>query len=152
MQIDIHTFTLLKKAINKDGWLELPSSGNSMYPLIQKGNICRFVPCKTSLFKKGDVLLYYSQTGELVAHRFVKKVKMKDQTVLVLKGDTNLGYDQPIEENWILGKLVNVQKKHLTITTNHVLSRLWGTLILSNPFLSGILRNYLNRKLDVHFN
>ncbi|WP_342042505.1 signal peptidase I [Bacillus sp. OTU2372] len=152
MQIDIHTFTLLKKAINKDGWLELPSSGNSMYPYIQKGNICMFVPCKTSLLKKGDVILYYSQTGELIAHRFVKKTKVNNQTVLVLKGDTNLGFDQPIEEHWILGELVSIQKRHFTITTNQLLSRLWGTLILSFPFLSGILRNYLNRKLDVHFN
>ena len=152
MLIDIHTFTLLKKAIKKDGWLELPASGNSMFPYIQKGNLCRFVLCKPSLLKKGDVILYYSQTGQLIAHRFVGTTHVKNQSLFLLKGDTNLGFDQPIEEHWVLGKLVSVQKKQVKITTDHLIVRVWGKLILSFPFLSGILRNYLNRKLKLHFN
>ncbi|MEH7419049.1 signal peptidase I [Neobacillus drentensis] len=152
MLIDIHTFTLLKKTINKDGWLELPASGSSMFPYIQNGNLCRFVPCKPSLLKKGDVVLYYSQTGQLIAHRFVRTTEVKNQSLLLLKGDTNLAYDQPIEEHWVLGKLVSVQKKQVMITTDHLIVRIWGELILSFPFLSGILRSYLNRKLKLHFN
>ena len=116
MLIDIHTFTLLKKAIYRDGWLELPASGNSMFPYIQKGNLCRFVPCKASLFKRGDVILYYSQTGQLIAHRFVENTTVKDQSLFLLKGDTNLGFDQPIEEHWVLGKMVSVQKKQVKIS------------------------------------
>lgn len=152
MLIDIHTFSLLKKVILKDGWLELPASGNSMFPFIQKGNMCRFVPCKPLIIKKGDIILYYSQTGQLIAHRFVEMRNVKNQSMLLLKGDTNLGFDQPIEEHWILGKLVSVQKKHVTINSDQLIYRLWGKLIFSFPFLSGVLRNYLNRKLDLHFN
>ncbi|MEH7304666.1 hypothetical protein [Neobacillus drentensis] len=151
MLIDIHTFTLLKKAINKDGWLELPASGNSMFPFIQQGNTCRFVPCKPSLLNKGDIILYYSQTGQLIAHRFVESKKVKDRSLFLLKGDTNLGFDQPIEEHWILGKLVSVKKKQVVITSDHVLSRFWGEFILSYPILSGILRNYLNKKLKLQY-
>ena len=152
MLIDIHTFTLLKKTINRDGWLELPASGNSMFPYIQKGNLCRFVACKPSLFKKGDVILYYSQTGQLIAHRFVRTTTEKNQSLFLLKGDTNLGFDQPIEEHWILGKLETVQKKHKKISADHLIVRNWGKLILAFPALSGILRNYLNRKLKLYFN
>lgn len=152
MQIDIHTFTLLKKAIKKDGSLELPASGNSMFPYIQNGNLCRFVPCNPSLFKKGDVILYYSQTGQLIAHRFVEKRIVKNQSLFFLKGDTNLGFDQPIEEHWILGKLVSIQKKHVKITHDHLIGRIWGGLILAFPILSGFLRSYLDRKLNLHFN
>ncbi|MBT2657103.1 hypothetical protein J7E81_18040 [Bacillus sp. ISL-18] len=152
MQIDIHTFTILKKTINRDGWLELPASGNSMFPYIQKGNLCRFVPCKPSLLKKGDVILYYSQIGQLIAHRFVGTTTVKNQSLFLLKGDTNLGFDQPIEEHWILGKLETVQKKQFNITADHFIVRIWGGLILSFPILSGVLRSYLNRKLKLHFN
>ena len=152
MLIDIHTFTLLKKTINRDGWLEIPASGNSMFPYIQKGNLCRFVACKPSLFKKGDVILYYSQTGQLIAHRFVRTTTEKNQSLFLLKGDTNLGFDQPIEAHWILGKLETVQKKHDKVSVDHFIVRIWGKLILSFPALSGILRNYLNRKLKLHFN
>lgn len=151
MLIDIHTFTLLKKTIKKDGWLELPAYGNSMFPFIQEGNLCRFAPCKTSLLKKGDIILFYTQTGQLIAHRFVKTKMVKNQTLFLLKGDTNLGFDQPIEEHWILGKLVSVQKKHVKITPDHLIARTWGKLILTFPALSGILRQFLNRKFKLQY-
>ena len=148
MLIDIHTFTLLKKTINRDGWLELPASGNSMFPYIQKGNLCRFVACKPFLFKKGDVILYYSQTGQLIAHRFVRSTTEKNQSLFLLKGDTNLGYDQLIEENRIIGKLVTIQKQHIKFAPDHFISVLWGKLILTFPILSGILRKHLNKKFQ----
>jgi signal peptidase I len=148
MLIDDHTFQLLKTSIQKAGWLELPSFGNSMYPFIRQGNVCRFVPCEIDQIKKGDVLLFYSLTGQLIAHRLVS-VKTKNKKLLFqLKGDTNLGFDQLIEEDRILGKLINIQKQSKTLNPEHGMARLWGKIILSFPVLSAILQKYLNRKLQ----
>ncbi|MDQ0198765.1 S24/S26 family peptidase [Neobacillus ginsengisoli] len=147
MLIDDNTFKLLRNAIKKDGWLELPSYGNSMFPFIQQGNKCKFIPCEPSLLKKGDVILFYSQAGQLIAHRFVE-IKGNKQPLFLFKGDTNLGFDQLIGEERILGKLVSVQKQRFKITPEHLIVNLWGKLILSFPALSGILRKYLNRNVQ----
>jgi signal peptidase I len=151
MLIDNHTFALLKRTIKKDGWLELPAYGNSMFPFIQQGNLCRFIPCQSSQLKKGDVILFYSQTGQLIAHRFVSVRKIDNQLFFLFKGDTNLGYDQLIREEYILGKLASVQKKQLTINPQHILARCWGKMILTFPILSGMLRKFLNRRFKLQF-
>ena len=74
-----------------------------------------------------------------------------NQLVFHLKGDTNLGFDQPIREEYILGKLASVQKKQMRINPDHFLARVWGKLILTFPLLSAMLRKYLNKKLKLQF-
>jgi signal peptidase I len=148
MLIDHNTFQLLKVTIQKDGWLELPSFGDSMYPFIKQGNICRFVSCETKQLKKGDVILFYSHTGQLIAHRLVSIITKENKLLFLLKGDTNLGFDQLIGREQILGKLVTIQKQHKTVNPEHQMARLWGKIILSYPVIPGILRKYLNRKLQ----
>lgn len=148
MLIDHNTLLLLKNTIKKDGWLELPSFGDSMYPFIQQGNLCRFAHCLPALLKKGDVILFYTNTGQLIAHRLVSIKIVENQRFFQLKGDTNLGGDQLIGEDQILGKLISVQKKHGIVNQEDRLARFWGKVILTFPVLSGILRRYLNNKLQ----
>lgn len=145
MLFDHNTVLLLKSTIKKDGWLELPSFGNSMYPYIQQGNLCRFALCQPELLKKGDVILFYTKAGQLIAHRLVSIKIVENQRFFQLKGDTNLGVDQLIDEGQILGKLISVQKKHGIVTQEGRLARFWGKVILTCPVLSGILRRYLNK-------
>jgi signal peptidase I len=151
MLIDETTFKLLKSAIHKDGWINLPAYGNSMFPYIQQGDLCRFTPCDPALIKKGDVILFYSETGQLIAHRFVQKKTINNKQLFLFKGDTNLGFDQPIEEENILGRLISIEKQTIKITSNHISARLWGKLILMVPALSGILRKLINRKYKLQF-
>jgi signal peptidase I len=151
MLIDQTTFELLKSTINKDGWLELPAYGNSMFPFIQEGNICRFIPFDPHLIKKGDVILFISKTGQLIAHRYIVDQIKNNKRVYLFKGDTNLGIDVMIEQSQILGKLELIKKQHFTYTPNNFISVLWGKLILAIPVLSGILRKYLNWKLKLQY-
>lgn len=148
MLIDHNTFLLLQNTIRKDGWIELPSFGNSMYPFIHQGNLCRFVHCQTAYLRKGDVILFYTKTGQLIGHRLVSIKIVNNQRLFQFKGDTNLGFDELIGEDQILGKLVCVQKKHRKLTPEDCLAKLWGGIILTFPAISGILRKYLNRKLQ----
>lgn len=151
MLIDESTFNLLKSSINKDGWLTLPAYGNSMFPYIQQGDKCKFTPCEPASIKKGDVILFLSEKGKLVAHRFVQKKTINNKRIFLFKGDTNLGMDQPIEEGKILGRLLSIEKQKMKITSNHFIARLWGNLILKIPALSGILRRLINRKYKLQF-
>jgi signal peptidase len=151
MLIDNNTFTLLKSAVNKDGWLELPAFGNSMFPFIREGDVCRFVHYEVSQLKKGDVVLFYSQSGQLIAHRLVEVKSGNNQPLFQLKGDTNLGFDPLIGKECILGKLDCVQKQHVKLNPDHFIPNLWGKMILTVPSLSGILRKHLNRNANYQY-
>ncbi|MDP4083191.1 MAG: signal peptidase I [Bacillota bacterium] len=145
MLIDQETFKILRAAITKEGWVELPAYGNSMYPLIQKGDICRFIFFKPSVVKKGDILLFQTTKGQLIAHRFYSTERINHMLYYITKGDTNLGFDNPILESQVVGRLVSIQKKHIILRQGNVLTALWGKMIQSFPLITGILRSYLNR-------
>lgn len=144
MLVDEATFSLLKRTIQKEGWLDLPATGNSMFPLIHHGNICRFIHCDSSSIQKGDIILFYSDSDQLIAHRFVERKSSQAGTFFLFKGDTNLGYDHPVENGRILGRLASIQKKHMKFTPDDFGARMWSSLILKTPVFSAILRNYLN--------
>jgi signal peptidase I len=148
MLINEQVFQLLKSTIRKEGWLDLPAYGNSMYPFIQQGDLCRFVLVDPTLLKKGDVILFYSQTGQLIAHRFIRI----HQSFFLLKGDTNTSYDLPVEAECILGKLVSIKKGKKQTTPNQLIPRIWASMILTFPPLSGLLQKHLNKKAHLHIN
>lgn len=146
MLCDIPTIDLFKKVIKKNGYIDLPAQGNSMFPIIQKADICRFISCSPLHFKKGDIILFHSQNGQLIAHRFCESKLIDGIEHYFFKGDSNLGFDQPIVEEQVIGKLIFIQKRHSNINMEDFRVSLWSKLILSFPSLSGLLRKYLNWK------
>ncbi|PLR84038.1 hypothetical protein CVD25_13050 [Bacillus canaveralius] len=146
MIFDKATIDLFKKIVSKDGFIDLPAQGNSMFPLIQTGDICRFVICDPWQLMKGEIVLYHSRTGRIIAHRFYEQKTMNYMRYYFLKGDTNLGFDQPINEYQIIGKLTFIQKAEKKISVANHAAALWGRLILKLPVISGMLRKYLNWK------
>ncbi|MFC0476022.1 hypothetical protein ACFFHF_12320 [Robertmurraya beringensis] len=135
--------SVLQKTITNEGSISLPSEGNSMYSLIQQGDICRFAPFDPTSLKKGDILLFWASNGKLIAHRFYK---MESENTYSCKGDTNFGFDEPIQKERILGTLVSIEKQRYVVQPSNLIVAGWSKLILTFPFLSFILRSYLNRR------
>ncbi|MGQ5396156.1 MULTISPECIES: signal peptidase I [unclassified Paenibacillus] len=137
---------LLTYAISKYGSIELPAQGNSMFPFIRKGDICRFIPCDASALKKGDIILFHTPTGQLIAHRYYELKPINNQMQYLFKGDTNLGFDMPVSREQIIGKLIQIQKNKRPILVTDWAAYFWGKLILAFPIISYLLRKYLNFK------
>jgi signal peptidase I len=146
MLFDSQTFALMKNKVQSEGFIDLPAYGNSMFPLIRKGDLCRFTLAEPSKLIKGDIVLFHSVTGQLVAHRLSDTKELDGNRVFILKGDTNLGFDQPIIEQQIIGVLTYIQKGDKKVHMKEISASLWGWLILSLPILSGWLRSYINMK------
>ncbi|AGK52675.1 S24/S26 family peptidase [Bacillus sp. 1NLA3E] len=146
MLFDKENIILFKKNIRNHGFIDWEFEGNSMFPLIQKGNICRFVYCEPFKLIKGDIVLYYSETGQLVAHRFFHTKLVKEQRHYLFKGDTNFSFDQPVTEEQIIGKLAFIKKVDKKVWMADLPMGLWGKTILLLPFTSIILGNYINLK------
>ncbi|WP_218623386.1 signal peptidase I [Priestia megaterium] len=135
---------LLKALIDRNGLLELPAEGTSMYPLIKQGDICRFTSIKHSPLKRGDIVLFESPANKLIAHRLLNCSYVQEEECYIFKGDTNYGVDDLVTREKIIGKLVVIQKKSVTIQEKNVAAVLWGKLILAFPLLSVLLRSYIN--------
>lgn len=146
MLYNVETVDLLRYSLKKNEWIDLPAYGNSMYPIIKEGNVCRFIICDPLTLQKGDIILFHALSGQLVAHRFIEKILLQDSLLYRIKGDTNLGFDQPIRQEQILGKLLYIKKGNTVLYAFHFSMYIWGEIILYLPFLSKILRKYLNFK------
>lgn len=137
---------LLRKTVLKDGYIELPSWGDSMFPLIKQGDICRFRHFDYESLQKGDIVLYWSEKGRLIAHRFVKRVYQFEEVQYLFKGDTNIGYDKPVNEDQLMGKLELIKRGDKNIMIEDFSFYIWGRMILFFPIISGLLRSYINKR------
>lgn len=151
MYIEKQAVHLIEKVVQRSGSIELPAQGYSMFPLIQKGDICTFNKCDPLHMKKGDIVLFYSPSGQLVAHRFYHKELMSNEMHFRFKGDTNLGFDQPVKAQQIIGRLTSIRSKKRVKSVEDSLVSLWGRLVVTLPVLSGLLHTYLNRKNRVQY-
>ena len=135
MLMDEQTVQTLKLIVQKKGMVRLPASGKSMYPLIQQGDICEFVQIDPQAIEKGDIILFITE-GQLVAHRFFQK---NQEHRCLFKGDANLGFDQPVSDEQLIGKLVKIKRKDKTISLNSLIPAVWGKLIGAFPFISMLI-------------
>ncbi len=78
--------------------------GQSMRPLIEPGDELLIEP-KPEGFRLGDVVLY-RHDGRSIVHRVVGWRRPGARRLLILKGDRALGFDPPIAEERICGRVV----------------------------------------------
>jgi hypothetical protein len=93
--------------------------------------------------KKGDVLLYHSGTGQLIAHRLMHTYEKGNQINYILKGDSNISIDEPVSKDQIIGKLVTIDKEKKRIYMNNLQSMIWSFTITTFPNVSKVVRFYL---------
>lgn len=126
---------LTRRILNSRGYIQIPSRGISMTPLIRSGDICQFEPLRDALkdAKLGDVLLYVTDDGDLIGHRYVGAVVRDGETLMVFKGDFNRNSDAPIAPRQVVGRMI----------TRGWGMKLWGLVITRFPILSlGVQKLY----------
>ncbi len=119
-----------------------------MFPLIRQGDVCRFIPCPAPSLRRGDVVLYYAETEQLIAHRLLRVESANGERLYLFKGDANLSCDPPVRKERILGKLASVRRRGRSIEAVGFAFRAWSFLVLSLPVLSRALHRFA-RKLRV---
>jgi len=151
LSVEEDVFQFLKQFVQTNGWIDLPAHGTSMFPMIRQGSVCRFVPTHVRSIKRGDVLLFRSGTGQLIAHRLYQVVKADEGTLYICKGDSNLGTDRPIHYQQIIGILSSIRlPSGRTIPVNGLFNRLWAKIIIDIPYVSPIIRKYISMKHAKH--
>ena len=125
----------IKFLIEKRGWIDIPASGKSMYPLIKEGDICRFVPIDSKeKLTRNDIILFLADQGQLIGHRFSHQYIDK-KVYYIFKGDTNMLPDSPVEESQLIGKLTSIKKGHFRLVQTGMIARLWSVVCFTFPML-----------------
>jgi signal peptidase len=117
-----------------------------MYPFIKKGDICHFVSTQDANLKKGDIILFHTPNGNLIAHRFCQLVTRNQQLHYLCKGDTNLAHDEAITREQLIGKMTWIERNGRIIHVSNLAAYVWGRTVLGFPLITLVLRHYLNRR------
>ncbi len=151
MLISHQAIHLISKVMKKHECIDLPAKGTSMFPFIREGDVCTFITCSPMTLEKGDIVLFHTVHGQLVTHRFYYRKRIGQSDYFMFKGDSNLGFDEPITEEQVIGKLIYIKKNGRRISANSWISVLWSKAVLSVPYISSWLRKYIDRKDSHHY-
>jgi signal peptidase I len=144
-------FTDVTAGLLRQGYgVRFHAKGWSMCPTIQDGEMITVEPVVPSQVKRGDILLHHNGRG-VIAHRVVRIARKRafpnpQDTVLdtsfVLRGDASSIYDEPVEANQVLGKVVSVERNGRLIDLGGWKSMIWYASHLCKSRLKrSIIRN-----------
>ena len=132
--------------------IKFRAPGCSMTPFIRDNETIVIKPCRAEELTFGDIILcerprdQHQNTpserklqSSKVIHRFLGRKKIGNQKVLIIKGDANLNYDQPVQPKHVLGKVIAVEKKGWTIRLNTKTGRLLNVLFATISPLSFLI-------------
>lgn len=84
---------------------QIKAEGNSMYPILQNGDVVEYIQTPFSLIRLNDIILVYSNSI-LVTHRVLYKTKK----TCITRGDNNREADVDVQKGKVLAKVVRFKR------------------------------------------
>ena len=112
--------------------VELRAGGVSMLPLLWPRMRLHTEPCDN--FRRGDIAVYISNNGKLIAHRIVQ---IKEENIL-LQGDSCLKPDTIVAPKQIVGIVTKVHIGNKTLSVSGRIGQLYSHLVLLTSPVSHI--------------
>jgi signal peptidase I len=104
------SLALIKEAIaHREAELKVYAAGNSMSPLIRKGDTLVIKHVTAGALKRGDIVVFDSR-GALCAHRLIMKSARGNRYILVTKSDNSFAADAPFADKKLMGKVSCIQR------------------------------------------
>ena len=106
-----HLMLNLTTQLLRDGQsVRFHAPGRSMYPTIREGEAITVEPILPSEVKVGDIILYRSDDG-VIAHRVARIERGEnDGRRFILRADTWGEYDEPVQADQVMGKVVSTER------------------------------------------
>lgn len=102
---------------------EMKICGNSMFPLIQDGDLVRITHDCTNI-KRGDIIVF-QQKGKLIIHRVVSFGSGNIDPTFITKGDNSIHLDPPVDAEDVVGLVIAVQRNEWQVYPN---TAIWSAL------------------------
>lgn len=110
---------LFEDLLSRGVLLRIRVTGRSMVPLLRGGEILTIRRTSESSLSKGDLVFFKNRDGHPVIHRIVKKYTHNGVLTFQTRGDALIGFDGPVREEHILGKVCRVERgrRHINLET-----------------------------------
>ncbi|HEX8140303.1 MAG TPA: signal peptidase I [Pyrinomonadaceae bacterium] len=119
--------------------LRFRAYGSSMHPTIRSDESITVVPIKPQQIKQGDIILYRTPFGSVMAHRVIGIDQGADALHFITRGDAATDCDRPVGAEQVLGKVISVERKG----TQHKLTGLNSRLRQATRLRASQLKMYL---------
>jgi signal peptidase I len=101
---------LFEDILKNGSALRVKVTGRSMTPFLRGGEILTLKKADCSSLKRGDLILFRNTAGYSILHRIVRvKLGRNGATSFQTKGDALIAFDDPVQENEILGKVCRIE-------------------------------------------
>jgi signal peptidase I len=154
MKLGENTFAVLGSELLRQGFmLRCCTIGSSMFPLIKTGNIVEIKPVRIEDLKIGDIVLYKSPAGPMVAHRLLKKSLRHGNMRLITKGDSFPWWAiEYVDSERVLGKLTAITRGIVKKKVDGFWGRYWGVwLTMLSPFAGSLRYTFQLAKYAVNY-
>jgi signal peptidase len=103
------TLVILREDIlNRGRHFRILIKGRSMFPMLRDGDVVEIRDFDLNRLRVGDLLLFKTESGQLVLHRYLGQQIFEGRVWLTTKGDASRGCDRPIAPQQILGRVVQI--------------------------------------------
>lgn len=148
------SISVIKDALtHKESRLQVYATGDSMSPLIKKGDTIVIKSVSPEEIKLGDIAVFDSQ-GKLCAHRLIRKYSIGNRYVFITKSDKTFMADASFEDQKLIGKVACIRKATAVLNLESIrwsiINRAFGLYHLFMLSLRQRLRplkDYLLKKL-----
>lgn len=106
-KISIPADDVSKEALLEGLPLRVKSRGYSMYPFIKNGDTIQIEVINADKLKLGNIVFYCLPSGTFVVHRLIKK---NGSGSLFTNGDNMRQYDEPIDEEQVFGRVIQIER------------------------------------------
>ena len=111
--------------------MSIEATGLSMWPMLRPGDRLLFAPERPADVRVGAVIVYRGPSGQVIAHRLVRKVIGGGRLSFFAKGDGSISSDGPLDEAAYIGTVIAVVRRSSRILDLTGLShRIVGTLLI----------------------
>jgi len=123
----------------RGGSFSFQAHGSSMLPFIHDGDILAIEPANPNQLAVGDVVLYQSTPGRIIAHRIVRVLHQAGGRLLHVRGDAATGPAETVRSDQVLGRVVSARRGerllHLDRPGQRRAALLWIKAAPLGPFL-----------------
>jgi len=109
--------SLRKQLIENNHAVKIVASGYSMFPFMRNGDVQTISPVPIEEIKVGDVAVF-ERDNDWISHRVIDIRKIKNETTLILRGDTCIQLDPLVTKANYIGKTVGFERGAQTIILN----------------------------------
>lgn len=130
-RLDWETFSALTaELLVEGGGLRFRANGRSMKPFIRDGDILVIEKIDPADLRVGDVALFRSKGGSMLAHRVCRLEGSGDRVLWTTRGDALFMPDWPFGPSQLLGRVATVERDGIARRSDGGVGRLAGRLWL----------------------